>query len=105
MRRVQSMDYTAAHLFKQMQAELADRDGRLLFSGMPSAVLDHRDFEHFLSQLGVVTNGSVIMIHDTLDSALEWMEDQILESAGVAKTDEERLLDLKDFDLFREFDD
>ena len=105
MRRVQSMDYTAAHLFKQMQAELAERDGRLLFSGMPSAILDKRDFEHFLSQLGVVRKSSGVMISETLDSALEWMEDRILEAAGAAKNGQERLLDLKDFDLFREFDE
>ena len=36
MRHVQSMDYTAVHLFEQMHAQLAERGGQLLFSGMPS---------------------------------------------------------------------
>ncbi len=105
MRHVQSMDYTAAHIFKQMQAELADRNGRLLFCGMPSAQLDHRDFEHYLVQRGVVRNGRDFTISETLDDALEWMEESILKAEGVTKKDHEQLLELKDIDLFRGFDE
>ena len=105
MRRVQSMDYTAAHLFEQMHAQLAERGGQLLFSGMPSGLLDERHFAHYLAQLGVVKAGAGVMISETLDGALEWIEERILEIAGVGKQDEERLLDLKNFDLFREFDE
>lgn len=105
MRRVQSMDYTAAHLFEQMQAQLAEHGGQLLFSGMPSALLDQRNFEHYLVELGVVKENGGVMISETLDGALEWMEDRILESAGVTKKNEEELLDLKNIDLFRDLDD
>jgi SulP family sulfate permease len=45
------------------------------------------------------------MITEPQDSALEWMEERILEAAGHVRTDEEKLLDLKDFRLFRELDD
>jgi len=85
MRRVQSMDYTAAHLFEQMQAQLEERGGRLLFTGMPSALLDQRDFERYLAQLGVVREGGGIMISETLDGALEWMEERILEASNMVK--------------------
>lgn len=105
MRRVQSMDYTAAHLFEQMHAHLAERDGQLLFSGMPSGLLEERNFEHYLVQLGVVREGGGVMISETLDGALEWMEERILEAAGVPKKSEEHLLEVKDFELFREFDE
>ncbi|MDB9822306.1 SulP family inorganic anion transporter [Deltaproteobacteria bacterium] len=106
MRRVQSMDYTAAHLFEQMQAQLEERGGRLLFTGMPSALHDQRDFEQYLAQLGVVREESGgVMISETLDGGLEWMEERILETSRVVKKDDERLLDLKDFDLFRQFDE
>lgn len=103
MRHVQSIDYTAVHLFEQMHAQLAERGGQLLFSGMPSGVLEQRDFERYLAQMGLVRDGDGVMITETQDSALEWMEERILESAGFVKSDEERLLDLKDFRLFREF--
>jgi SulP family sulfate permease len=76
----------------------------LLFTGMPTALHDQRDFERYLAQLGVVSEGG-IMISETLDSALEWMEDRILETADATwKKYDENLLDLKDFDLFRGFD-
>jgi len=105
MRRVQSIDYTAAHLFEQMQTRLAERGGRLLFSGMPSALFEQRDFVHYMAELGIVRGSSGIMISETLDSALEWMEDRILEAAGITEKNEEKLLELKDIDLFREFDE
>jgi sulfate permease, SulP family len=104
MRRVQSMDYTAAHLFEQMQGQLAERRGQLLFSGMPSGLLEVRDFKHYLVELGVVREGGGVMISETLDGALEWMEDRILEAAGMGGEDGEQLLEVKDFDLFRQFD-
>jgi len=105
MRHVQSMDYTAAHIFKQMQAELAVRNGRLLFCGMPSAQIDQRDFEHYLVQRGVVRSGSDFTISDTLDDALEWMEESILMAGGITKKGPEQLLELKDIDLFSGFDE
>ena len=101
MRRVQSMDYTAAHMFEQMHQQLAERGGQLVFSGMPSGLLDERNFEHYLTQLGVVSEQAGVMISETLDGALEWMEERILENAGASKAVEEQLLDARDFDLFR----
>jgi SulP family sulfate permease len=99
------MDYTAAHLFEQMQAQLEERGGRLLFTGMPSALYDQRDFERYLAQLGVVREGGGVMISETLDSALEWMEERILEASNMAREDSEQPLELKDFELFRQFDE
>ena len=105
MRRVQSLDYTAVHLIEQMHAQLAERGGQLLFSGMPSGLLEQRDFQNYLADLGVVHEGGGIMISETLDSALEWMEERILEDAGAARTGEERLFELGDFPLFRGCDE
>ncbi|MGB2866965.1 MAG: SLC26A/SulP transporter family protein [Bacteroidota bacterium] len=103
MRRVQSMDYTAAHLFEQMHNRLAERGGQLLFSGMPSGLLNRRDFQLYLAQLGVVYEGGGVMIAETLDGALEWIEDRILEEAGRTSEQDKHLLDATEFELFREF--
>lgn len=105
MRRVQSMDYTAAHLFEQMQSILEKRGGKLLFTGMPSGLHDSRDFKGYLAQLGVVRKGGGIMISQTLDSALEWMENRILEEYNVVKVSDEPPLELKSFDLFHGLDE
>jgi len=105
LRRVQSLDYTAAHLFEQMQAQLEEHDGQLLFSGMPSALRDQRDFEHYLVQLGVAGKRGGAIIAETLDSALEWIEERILEADGVTRKRDEHVLMLKDFELFHGFDE
>jgi SulP family sulfate permease len=104
LRRVQSFDYTAAHLFEQVQLRLAERGGRLLFSGAPSGLLDKRDFGHYLGELEDPALGGGVLIAETLDSALEWIENRILEAEGAAKAGEEKPLELKDIYLFREFD-
>ncbi|HQQ75532.1 MAG TPA: SulP family inorganic anion transporter, partial [Pseudomonadales bacterium] len=82
LRRVQSMDYTAAQLFKRMNTQLVEHNGRLLFSGMPSGLNEQRNFELYLRQLGIVNTANGVLIFDTLDGALEWMEEQILNSHG-----------------------
>jgi SulP family sulfate permease len=105
MRRVLSIDYTAVHLFEQMHSQLSERGGRLLFSGMPSGILEQRDFERYLAEMGLVRGENGVMITETQDGALEWMEERILEAAGHIRNDEEKLLALKDFRLFREFNE
>jgi SulP family sulfate permease len=104
-RRVQSMDYTAAHLLRQMDARLRERGGRLLFSGMPSGTASRQDIEHYLLKLGLVGGGDAVLTFDTRESALEWIEDRILESAGWSAGDPEATLSFRDIDLLRQFDD
>jgi SulP family sulfate permease len=104
MRRVQSMDYTAAHLFQQMHAQLAERGGRLLFCGMPSALVQQWDFEKSLNEQSAVGAEGGVMISETLDGALEWMEERILEAAGIRGGYQEPPLELEDFVLFKGLD-
>lgn len=101
VRRVQSMDFTAAHHLSQMQSMLERRGGRLLFSGMPSARIDGRDFETDLTKLGVIRDGQGALVSDTMDGAQEWMEERLLEMEGVdGPVEEVELLDVKDLPLF-----
>ena len=73
MRRVRSIDYTAVNLLHQMHQELAKREGQLLFSRMPSGVLEGRDFETYLKELGLI-GGKGVRMWNTRDSAMEWTE-------------------------------
>jgi SulP family sulfate permease len=104
LRRVHSMDFTAAHLFEQMRERLVQRQGELLFSGMPSSLPTRQDIEGYMKQLGLEGKKAGIRIFDTRDSALEWMEDRILESAGWVPKEDERLLDLGEIEFFRELE-
>lgn len=105
MRRVQSMDYTAAHLFGQMQEQLHERGGEILFSGMPSHLPQRQDLQRYLEELGVTgPEHGGIRIEETRDEALEWMENRILEAAGWKREEEQAALELSQIELLRELD-
>jgi SulP family sulfate permease len=105
MRRVQSMDYTAANLFKQMHNRLAERNGGILFCGMPSSLPQRQDIQGYLTQVGLVGSDKIgIRVFETRDEAIEWMEDRILESCGWKGKDALRPLDLTEIELLRELE-
>ena len=98
------MDFTAAHLFEQMKGRMADSGGELLLSSMPSGLARSGDIEGYLAQLGLVRGGHGIRLFDTRDSAIEWIEDHILEVHGWTDEDEGSALDLNEIEIFSEFD-
>jgi len=104
LRRVQSMDFTAAHLFEQMKERLEERDGELLFSGMPSGMPTGHDIERYMAQLGLVRSGRGIRVFDTRESAIEWMEDSVLRRAGWKTQEEGPPLALGEIEVFSELD-
>lgn len=100
LRRVQSMDYTAAHLFEQFEVTLAERQGALLFSRLPA----RRDFQDYFAHVGLLKGGTA-RVFATLDDALISVEDLILgERLPGRAGGDARPLDLADFDLLREFE-
>jgi SulP family sulfate permease len=99
LRRVQSMDFTAAHLLEQMRERLQERGGELLFSGMPSSLPTHYDIENYLVELGLVRAHGGIRIFDTRDGAIQWMEERILEAAGWEPHDQTAPLALQQIEL------
>jgi SulP family sulfate permease len=103
-RRVQSMDYTGAHLFHQMQQRLRERGGSILFSGMPSSVANRLDIERYMHHLGLVGTEESIRIFDTRDSALEWMEEQVMATAGWTPSESKPSLSLGEIGVFRSLD-
>ncbi|MBI2994398.1 MAG: SLC26A/SulP transporter family protein [Gammaproteobacteria bacterium] len=105
MRRVQSMDYTAAHLFEQMHDRLGEHGGELLFCGMPSSLPSRQDIHKYLDSLGLVGGeGGGIRVFETRDEALEWMENRILEGAGWTPPDKQAPLALGQIELLSDLD-
>ncbi|MCK5795828.1 MAG: SLC26A/SulP transporter family protein, partial [Deltaproteobacteria bacterium] len=104
LRRIQSMDYTAGHLFSQMEERLAAHGGQLLLSGMPTTLSTPINVERYLTQLGLLGSEGSLVVYDTQNDALEWMEERILEAEGWTKA-ELQPLELGELELFREFDD
>ena len=102
LRRVQSMDYTAVHLFEQMHQRLHERNGDLLFSGMPSSVTARQDIHDYMVQLGLLGGPEGVGVFDTRDGAIEWMEERILESNGNAP-ESRPALKLDETSIFSDF--
>ena len=105
MRRVQSLDYTAAHLFTLMDDRLKERGGKLFFSGMPSSSLTGHDLQHYMTNVGLLDEQSGVRLFNTKDEGLEWMENKLLDAAGCQEIPDERLLDFKEIELLREMDE
>lgn len=99
MRRVISIDVTAAHVLQQIERALADRDGYLIFSHFAVHVPSGKDFEQYFDQLGLVKAERRVRVFDTRDEALQWIEDRILREAQLARA-AETSLELRDMSLF-----
>lgn len=99
LQRVQSVDITAAHLLEQIEDRLAERKGSLLFSDLPRNLPSGRDIQRYFGDVGLARAEHRAFVFDELDSALEWVEDRILEEEQVRRV-QEHPLELRDMDLF-----
>jgi SulP family sulfate permease len=100
MRRVQSVDVTAAHMLDQVKDMLAERHGFLIFSQLPQNLPSGRDMQQYFDQVGLVRAESPVRIFGEVDEALEWVEDRILEEA-VCTLGEQQALGLNEIELFK----
>ncbi len=100
MRRVQSVDVTAAHILDQVKDMLAERHGFLIFSQLPQNLPSGRDMQQYFDQVGLVRPESPVRVFGELDEALEWVEDRILEDA-ICELGEQEALGLNEIELFK----
>jgi SulP family sulfate permease len=101
MRRVQSIDITAAHMLDQIKDMLGERGGMLIFSRIPQNLPSGKDMEHYFDQVGLVRSGNPVRAFAELNEAMEWVEDRIIADAALARN-EEVLLELADIELFKD---
>ncbi len=104
MRRVQSVDFTAAHLLDQIGAMLAERGARLLLSGLPASLPTGQDLEAYFHEIGLVKPDRSVRVFSALDDALAWAEDHLIRDAELHQAESESLLDLGEIELLREFE-
>lgn len=100
MRRVQSVDMTAAHLLEQLIDILSENGGFLLFSHIPHALPSGQDMQLYFDRVGLVRSERPVRIFDELDEALEWVEDRIISEAAFQRS-EEHPLALEEFEMFK----
>jgi sulfate permease, SulP family len=99
MRRVQSVDITAAHMLEQVEDMLADRAAYLLFSDVPRNVPSGRDMQRYFDELGLARTTHHVRVFGELDDALEWIEDGMLKATQLTRAPEQAL-ELREMDLF-----
>jgi SulP family sulfate permease len=102
MRRVQSLDYTAANRLKQVLARLADHNGCLIFSSVPQSLPSGQNVKRYLGHLGL-GEAECLKFFPTLDAALEWAEDRILTESQVQAPAAPQRLDINGLELFSGF--
>lgn len=100
LRRVQSVDYTAAHLLERFERNLAERNGWLIFSRVPAHLPTGRNLRDYFDRLGVVNSKRHVKICETLDDAVMWAEDKIIAEQLPSRTGIAAALALEEFDLF-----
>jgi SulP family sulfate permease len=102
LRRVQAVDYTAAHMLEQIESMLTDRGAYLLFSHLPAMLPTGQDLKVYFDQMGLVKRDRNVRVFDETDDAIEWVEDRILDEAGLGEDLSAPALGLGDFELFKE---
>lgn len=99
MRRIQTVDVTAAHLLEQVKDMLAERHGFLIFSAIPLTLPSGRDMQQYFDQVGLIRQDSPVRVFPSLDDALEWVEDRVIHET-MCLVDEETALELQEVELF-----
>lgn len=100
MKRVQTVDLTAAHILLQIKDILHDKNGYLLLCRLPHRLPTGDDVESYFNHVGLLKHLSPIKVFDDLDDAIEWAEDKIIHE-NLIETQQEKRLELHDFDLFK----
>lgn len=100
MKRVQTVDLTAAHILLQIKDILHDKQGYLLLCRLPHKLPSGDDLESYFNQVGLLKHLSPIKVFDDLDDAVEWAENKIIKSSLI-EAKGEKLLSLSEFDLFK----
>jgi len=105
MSRVQSVDFTAAHMLDEIGAMLQEHNGHLIFTNLPLILPSGQDLENYFSQLELVAPTRSAKVFNTLDEALEWAEYHTLEEANISISREQGALDLEEIDLLHGIDE
>jgi SulP family sulfate permease len=102
MRRVLSVDFTAAHMLELIEVLLQDRGASLLFSHMPPILPAGRNLEDYLRKVGVTGRQQNVKVFAELDEAMAWAEDRLLEEHHLlADENAETPLELAQIEVFR----
>ena len=101
MKRVMSVDVTAAHLLNQLRDSLSETGAMLLLSNVRENLPNGRNLRAFLDQTGVTEKHDTVRLFPELDSAIEWVEDRILGEVERTVPEPETAMLLSEMELFK----
>lgn len=102
MRRVRSVDFTAAHMLELIEALLQERGAFLLFSHMPATLPAGENLEDYFRKVGVTDRQDNVKLFAELDEAIAWAEDRLLEEHHLLQNETAQTpLALGEIELFR----
>lgn len=99
LKRVQTIDLTAAHILLQIKDILHDRNGYLLLSRLPHKLPTGEDMESYFNHVGLLKHLSPMRVFDDLEDALVWVEEKLIALHRIGKMQE--VMELEEFDFFR----
>lgn len=104
MKRVQSVDFTAVNMIKQILARLKNNNGTLAISSVPLSLPTGQNIKMYLEDLGLTETDELRFFMD-LNAALEWSEETLLkEMPGIGEVESEALT-IPEFEFFNELSD
>jgi len=105
LRRVRSIDITAAQLFRQIRDTIRERGAKLVFSGVKDNHRSGRNLREFLGQSGVWhPRGKTVRIFADLDAAIGWVEDRLVGGLELPPEEQEPM-PLAEMELFAKHKD
>jgi SulP family sulfate permease len=103
MRRVRSLDLTAAHMLEQVGRVLEENHGELILSHLPPRAPTGRDLVQYLQHVIPAGPSRPLKLFKHLSDALEHVENEILkeDSQSYSNTPLETPLELRDISIFQ----
>jgi len=102
MRRVQYMDMSGLHLFRQMVKRLGAHGGKLLYTNVRKSAVMKRKMHKLLRWLGPEAELPEVKTFKSTDAALEYAEDELLKALGHTPARADRRVELDDNEIFRD---
>lgn len=104
LRRVQSVDITAAHMLNLVRDMLRERGVPLLLSHVREQLPNGRNLVEFFKQTGLIDGSDAVQVFKTIESAIEWVEDRLVGDLAAPEL-EETALNLQEMELFKSHKD
>ncbi|MEI7456306.1 MAG: SulP family inorganic anion transporter [Nitrosomonadales bacterium] len=100
LRRVLSVDITAAHMLNQVRDMMRDRGMPLLMSNVREHLPNGSNLLEFFKHTELIDTTDAVRVFQTIESAIEWVEDRLIGEIELP-IETEIALNLQEMDLFQ----